>query len=402
VKLVRVTPRKIFKLMLSSEAVNLVDEFYSLTNKLILLKTNPVITKDQAQSFQTLLGSPKWNGQSALKIMSTQFISQYIHFFPEAHEAAINAQLDFCEDHDVKVRKESIKSLVVFAKSIPDYAGRVADVLLQLLQTSDVDELKVVNSTLLNCFQLYPRGICILTLDSLDALFHQIEHGVPLVRDRACSFLQTLLLPISAAGMKQKILSRFLPLLGKNVFTESELEVISLLLPFSKLSGTPVYNAQLEILYKKRLEAMTANPTSITSAKILDISKFYKQLFIVISFVNLDWHFFILSGQLSHCTYTRSKTMSPKKCSGRTTNFKIGLRSTLVCARARIIGRTCSIFSNHFSSIGFLILGINPFPFNGICDKTSKFEVRANIVFLCLLSNQSMSFPNSVSVSSQL
>jgi hypothetical protein len=142
--------------------VDSIDEFYSLANKLMSLKKNPMISNEHIHCFQTLLGSPKWNEKSALKIMTVQLISQYICFFPEAHEAAINAQLDFCEDQDVKVRKESIKNLAVFAKSIPEYAGRVADVLLQLLQASDVDELKVVNSTLLNCFQLFPKGYFIL------------------------------------------------------------------------------------------------------------------------------------------------------------------------------------------------------------------------------------------------
>ena len=278
--------------MLSGNS-NLLDEFYNLTNKLIVLKRDPVVTKDHIDSFDALLASPKWNGQSSLKIMAAQFIPRYIHFFPESHEAAINAQLDFCEDQDVKVRKESIKNLAIFAKSIPEYAGRVADVLLQLLQAGDADELKVVKTTLLHCFQLFPKGKNFLIEDSLDALFHQIQHGIPLVRERACDFIKSYLLPVSAAGMKQKILSRFLPLFGKTLFTEIELGMIFLLLPDSKLSGTPIYNAQLEILYKKKLEAMVANPKIITAANILELSKFYKHLFIVISEINIDWNFLI-------------------------------------------------------------------------------------------------------------
>ncbi|XP_029952768.1 apoptosis inhibitor 5 [Salarias fasciatus] len=114
------------------------------------------------------------------KRLAAQFIPKFFSSFPELADAAINAQLDLCEDEDVSIRRQAIKELPRFAAG--DNILRVADILTQLLQTDDTAEFNQVNAALVSIFKMDAKG-------TLGGLFSQILQGEDIVRERAIKFL---------------------------------------------------------------------------------------------------------------------------------------------------------------------------------------------------------------------
>lgn len=133
-------------------------------------------------AYQVILNGVK--GGPKEKRLAAQFIPKFFSQFPELSDAAINAQLDLCEDEDVSIRRQAIKELPRFAtgENIP----RVADILTQLLQTDDTAEFNQVNAALLSIFKVDAKG-------TLGGLFSQILQGEDIVRERAIKFLSTKL-----------------------------------------------------------------------------------------------------------------------------------------------------------------------------------------------------------------
>ncbi|KAL4613439.1 apoptosis inhibitor 5-like [Arapaima gigas] len=136
---------------------------------------------EQHQSaYQTILNGVK--GGPKEKRLAAQFIPKFFQCFPELADAAINAQLDLCEDEDVSIRRQAIKELPQFAAG--ENLARVADILTQLLQTDDAAEFNQVNTALMSIFKIDAKG-------TLGGLFTQILQGEDIVRERAIKFLST-------------------------------------------------------------------------------------------------------------------------------------------------------------------------------------------------------------------
>lgn len=133
-------------------------------------------------AYQVILNGVK--GGPKEKRLAAQFIPKFFSNFPELSDAAINAQLDLCEDEDVSIRRQAIKELPRFATG--DNIVRVADILAQLLQTDDTAEFNQVNAALLSIFKIDAKG-------TLGGLFSQILQGEDIVRERAIKFLSTKL-----------------------------------------------------------------------------------------------------------------------------------------------------------------------------------------------------------------
>nr|XP_006642504.2 PREDICTED: apoptosis inhibitor 5 [Lepisosteus oculatus] len=133
-------------------------------------------------AYQVILDGVK--GGPKEKRLAAQFIPKFFKSFPELADAAINAQLDLCEDEDVSIRRQAIKELPQFAAG--ENLPRVADILTQLLQTDDSAEFNLVNNALLSIFKMDARG-------TLGGLFTQILQGEDIVRERAIKFLSTKL-----------------------------------------------------------------------------------------------------------------------------------------------------------------------------------------------------------------
>ncbi|KTG46062.1 hypothetical protein cypCar_00036274 [Cyprinus carpio] len=133
-------------------------------------------------AYQVILDGVK--GGPKEKRLAAQFIPKFFSSFPELADAAINAQLDLCEDEDVSIRRQAIKELPRFASG--ENLPRVADILTQLLQTDDSAEFSQVNTALISIFKIDAKG-------TLGGLFSQILQGEDVVRERAIKFLSTKL-----------------------------------------------------------------------------------------------------------------------------------------------------------------------------------------------------------------
>lgn len=64
-------------------------------------------------------------------------------------------------------------------------------------------------------------------------------------------------------------------------FSEQELDIVISLVSSFQMSGNISYNTQLDLLYKKKLEAMVGIPGNTTFEKIAKVHKLYTPLFIV-------------------------------------------------------------------------------------------------------------------------
>uniref|UniRef100_A0AAY4AYF5 Apoptosis inhibitor 5 n=1 Tax=Denticeps clupeoides TaxID=299321 RepID=A0AAY4AYF5_9TELE len=123
-------------------------------------------------AYQVILDGVK--GGPKEKRLAAQFIPKFFSSFPDLSDAAINAQLDLCEDEDVSIRRQAIKELPRFAAG--ENLPRVADILTQLLQTGRISKT------------FYIISVC-----TLGGLFSQILQGEDIVRERAIKFLSTKL-----------------------------------------------------------------------------------------------------------------------------------------------------------------------------------------------------------------
>ncbi|KAI8900032.1 apoptosis inhibitory protein 5-domain-containing protein, partial [Globomyces pollinis-pini] len=248
-------------------------QFYDATNDLLDMKINQADPSLYTNQFNLLLESPRWTGENGLKILAAKCIPQYLSYFPTLQENALDTHLDFCEDDDIQVRVESIKNLGYFSNISPLFALRIADVLVQLLQSDITDEYNVVKQSLLHSFQKHPK-------DSSDAMFYQITNGPANVRDVACKFISNELLTKLSPALKLKYFLRFLT--SMNHFEPSEIcfETIMDLLPVDLPLANNSDNCEmLEILCLKRLESIASNPDEFIAKKVIQIAKCNIQLF---------------------------------------------------------------------------------------------------------------------------
>ncbi|XP_069586779.1 apoptosis inhibitor 5-B-like [Ranitomeya imitator] len=156
-----------------------VEELYR--NYGILADAKDDVSQHKA-SYQVILDGVK--GGAKEKRLAAQFIPKFFKYFPELSDAALNAQLDLCEDEEVSIRRQAIKELSQFATG--ENLPRVADILAQLLQSDDSAEFTLVNNALVSIFKMDAKG-------TLGGLFSQILQGEDIVRERAIKFLSSKL-----------------------------------------------------------------------------------------------------------------------------------------------------------------------------------------------------------------
>ena len=180
-----------------------VDMFYASTAKLMALETT-VYNKEHEAAFRTLLKIPQWNDEIQLKIMASQFISDYAKYFPDLQNDAFNSQIDFCEDDNILVKCEGIKSLASFSLGVPTFSIQSVDVLVQLLQSEVPEEEIIVVKSLLLLFRKFPK-------DATITILGQISNGTETIRDCACNFIRKQLLNELHVKMKLKFLEKLIP-----------------------------------------------------------------------------------------------------------------------------------------------------------------------------------------------
>lgn len=168
-----------------------IEELYRSYGILADAKENLIQHKD---AYQVILDGVK--GGPKEKRLAAQFIPKFFSSFPELADAAINAQLDLCEDEDVSIRRQAIKELPRFATG--ENIFRVADILTQLLQTDDTAEFNQVNAALISIFKMDAKG-------TLGGLFSQVLQGEDIVRERAIKFLATKLKTLPEDVMTKEV-----------------------------------------------------------------------------------------------------------------------------------------------------------------------------------------------------
>lgn len=117
---------------------------------------------DAEQAYTFLVDSVKAQGVQQLV---AQYIPLYYGKFPALNERAFNAQIDLCEDESQNVRVAAIKGISVLCRKDPECVTRMAAVLAQLLDATDV-ELQNVMRSLKTLLELD-------TTSTLFAIFHQ-------------------------------------------------------------------------------------------------------------------------------------------------------------------------------------------------------------------------------------
>ncbi|KAM9529576.1 apoptosis inhibitor 5 isoform 1-T1 [Salvelinus alpinus] len=169
-----------------------IEELYR--NYGILADAKPEDLSQHKDAYQVILDGVK--GGPKEKRLAAQFIPKFFSSFPELADAAINAQLDLCEDEDVSIRRQAIKELPRFAAG--ENIVRVADILTQLLQTDDSAEFNQVNTALVSIFKMDAKA-------TLGGLFSQILQGEDIVRERAIKFLSIKLKTMPEDAMTKEV-----------------------------------------------------------------------------------------------------------------------------------------------------------------------------------------------------
>lgn len=97
-----------------------------------------------------------------------------------------------------QIRKHAFKELPTLCKECPEYLPKIADVLVQLLQSDDKGELAIVHMSLNQLLHADPRG-------TLTGFFSQIMNGEDVVRECAIKFLAEKLGSVPESQMKKEV-----------------------------------------------------------------------------------------------------------------------------------------------------------------------------------------------------
>jgi len=147
--------------------------------------------------YNTILSGTK--GGANEKRFASQLIVRYFHHFAELKDQALDAMFELCEDDDVNIRKSVIKELPSLCKEGGKHVAKIADVLVQLLQTEDPQEYQIVNNAL---------GVLLSNhiKDTLTTAFgHILNPDSDLIRERAVKFVTTKLKALPESVVTKEI-----------------------------------------------------------------------------------------------------------------------------------------------------------------------------------------------------
>ncbi|KAG5636521.1 hypothetical protein H0H81_007747 [Sphagnurus paluster] len=119
-----------------------------------------------------------------LKVLAAQNIRYLFNDFPELEEEAINAVYDLCEDQEPKVRIEGYTAITHLSNADHRLVRRNADVLLQLLQSDEVDEVNVVKKALTEHLDMDPKVTLSVLCDQIPPLDDSVNEEEQMIRDR--------------------------------------------------------------------------------------------------------------------------------------------------------------------------------------------------------------------------
>ena len=161
--------------------------------------------------------------------MASQICATHLHHFPQLVDRVLDSLFDLCEDGDDlmvclfcihslsyhsyffsllsqsftklvfhnQVRKQAIKDLALICKRNTSHVGRVADILVQLLQSNDSLEQTLLWISLTSLLRLDTKA-------TLGAVFNRVMSGSDILRERALSFLQSRVKTMSSEDLLAK------------------------------------------------------------------------------------------------------------------------------------------------------------------------------------------------------
>ncbi|KAF7250741.1 hypothetical protein EG68_09217 [Paragonimus skrjabini miyazakii] len=106
-------------------------------------------------AYRSILMGIKGGGKE--KRLACQFIARFSKQFDSFKEESFNCILDLCDDEDSVIRKQAIHDLLQFAKRIPAFIPRAADVFVQMLQIDDTSELHLISMGLSTLLHMEPK-----------------------------------------------------------------------------------------------------------------------------------------------------------------------------------------------------------------------------------------------------
>lgn len=157
-----------------------IDRLYRIYDILADPKNNAL--EHEAEYLEILQSA---SGEAREKALACQFIPRFLKDFPHFVNAALDAQFDLVEDEDVSIRKMAVKYLPGFCKHSEEIVAKVADILVQLLQSEDASEVAAVHAALMTVLKHNVTS-------ALKGIFIQISAtDYELIRKRAIQFLST-------------------------------------------------------------------------------------------------------------------------------------------------------------------------------------------------------------------
>ncbi|KAL9270217.1 Apoptosis inhibitor 5-like protein [Drosera capensis] len=157
-------------------------------------------------------------GSIKAKQLAAQLIPRFFKFFPDLSSDAVYAHLDLCEEEVLGVRVQAIRGLPLFAKDMPDYLGRIVDILAQLLMAEENVERDAVQKALMSLLKQDAKGVFhkkignIVAWHAAEALTGLFKHFSSQattdevieenVRDKVLSFIKEKVFPLKAELLK--------------------------------------------------------------------------------------------------------------------------------------------------------------------------------------------------------
>ncbi|GAB2228445.1 hypothetical protein Droror1_Dr00010284 [Drosera rotundifolia] len=185
------------------------------------------------EAYKSIIRATK--GSIKAKQLAAQLIPRFFKFFPDLSSDAVYAHLDLCEEEVLGVRVQAIRGLPLFAKDMPEYLGRIVDILAQLLMAEENVERDAVQKALMSLLKQDVK-------ESLTGLFKHFSSQATLdevidenVRDKVLSFIKEKVFPLKAELLKpQEHMERHITDLIKKSLQDVTSEEFKMFIQFLK------------------------------------------------------------------------------------------------------------------------------------------------------------------------
>ncbi|GAB4827035.1 Apoptosis inhibitor 5 [Ancistrocladus abbreviatus] len=170
-----------------------IEKLYEYGERLNEAKDKPQHVEDYKGIIEATKGSVK------AKQLAAQLIPRFFRYFPDLQTQAVEAHLDLCEEEELGVRVQAIRSLPLFCKDNPDYVSKFVDILAQLLMAEENVERDAVQKALMSLLRQDVKA-------SLTALFKHVatvdEGAYENIREKVLNYIRDKVFPLKAELLK--------------------------------------------------------------------------------------------------------------------------------------------------------------------------------------------------------